>query len=356
MAQSRQNLGNRKLRFESLESRRVFAGLPLGATEWDTAEYMLGRVAITPVFLESNGAADPDTETWTAQHKADVFQKIVEGHNFWTDLLATKSSLHTLEWVYDQTWVNTPAETAYEPISRRSNDYSLWVPEFLEKQGFAAGNGIESNVKAFNHAQREKLNADWSFTIFVVNSANDTNDAFAPGGSFSRAFAFAGGLFHVVPSDRPASTFAHETGHIFYARDEYAGGGNFFQRRGYYNTQNTNAIDQNPTASFQQQDSIMSSGVSLDRAYTNLVSPDSTLAQIGWQDSDGDGIFDVLDVPLALDVYGRYRPDLQSLSIVGSAYAQALPNLNSSGLGNSITLNRVTDIQYRFVARTTGPR
>ncbi len=330
----------------------MFAGLPLGAQAWDNAEYMLGRVAVTPVFLESNGQIDLNTENWTAQHKNEVMQKIDEGLDFWVDLLATKSSVHTLEWVIDTTWVDNPSPTVYEPISRRSNDYLLWVPEFLTRQGYSATNGIESNIMAFNNAQRQKLGTDWSFTIFVVNSQNDPNGLFAPNGEFSQAFAFAGGMFEVVPSTRPASTFAHETGHIFYALDEYAGGASFYDRRGYYNTQNTNAISQNPTPNFVQQPSIMAAGTVLDQAYTNLVSPDSTLAMIGWQDSDGDGIFDVLDVPLGLDVIGRYEPESQSFVIKGTAFAQAMPNANTTAFGNSITLNRVTHVEYKLASET----
>jgi hypothetical protein len=327
--------------------------MPFGADEIDTAEFMLGRVAVTPVFLESNGQIDPSVETWTAQSKSETFQKIVDGLDFWVDLLATKSSIHTLEWVYDQTFIDNPASTAYEPIQRRSDDYQTWVPEFLTSQGYAESNGIESNILAFNHAQRVKLGTDWSFTIFVVNSTEDIDDSFAAGGSMSRAFAFAGGLFEVIPSGRPASTFAHETGHIFWARDEYSGGARFTDRRGYYDAQATNAIDWNQTPNFTQADSIMSSGAALDRAFEQLVSPDSTLAHIGWQDTDQDGIFDVLDVPLKLTGVGRYQPGTQNYNFSGQATVQTLANKNSSGLGNSITLNKITDIQYRIGSNTS---
>ncbi len=67
---------------------------------------------------------------------------------------------------------------------------------------------------------------------------------------------------------------------MFWARDEYAGGGSSFQRRGYYNTLNSNAAD-NPAPGFVQQPSIMAAGTLLDTAYLNHVSPASTLAMIG---------------------------------------------------------------------------
>ncbi len=332
---------------ESLEDRRVMT-LPFGAEPSDLGEFMLGRVAVTPVLLESDGRIDNNTENWTPAHVAEVERNIREGLQWWTDLLATKSSLHSLEWVIDTTYLDNRPATPYEPISRISNNFSLWVGQFLTDIGYTASNDLATNVRSFNHAQRLKLNTDWSFTIFVVNSQNDLDGSFAPGGSFSRAFAFAGGLFQVIPSMRPASTYAHETGHMFWARDEYPGGGNFFQRRGYYDSQNLNATDLNPDPNFVQAPSIMSAGSNLEFAYQNLVTSEHTLAQLGWLDSDGDQIFDVLDVPLELQGTGRISTNGQRYQFVGSASSQALPNRNSSGNQNDITLNRINRIQYRI--------
>ncbi len=335
----------RLLQLEQLEVRKVFSVEPFGAFEEDTGEFMLGRVAVTPVFLESNGDTDTSTENWTQAHIEEVLGKIEEGLRWWVDTLATFESVHELEFVIDPLYAETPVETAYEPISRISNDYSLWVQDFLTEMGYS-GN-IQSGIRAFNHSQREKLDTDWSFTIFVVPSVNDADGQFANGGSFSRAFAFAGGLFQVIPSTRPASTFAHETGHMFWARDEYLGGGSFFQRRGYYNTQNTNAADNN-TSGFVQQPSIMAAGTLLDSAYANHVSAATTLAMIGWQDSDNDGIFDVLDVPLKLTGEGYLDTASGTYKFEGVATVQTMPNLNTDGFKNDITINRVREIQYRI--------
>ena len=338
----------RKLSFESLETRRVMASLPFGATSNDLGEFMLGRIAVTPVLLESNGAIDTNAEDWTPSHVSVVMNNIQQGLNWWNQLLAKKSSVHTLEWVIDRTYVDNRLSTPYEPINRISNAYELWIGQFLSDTGFSNSFDLEQNIRSFNQSQREKLQTDWSFTIFVVNSDRDADDSFAIGGSFSRAFAFAGGLFMVIPSGRPDSTFAHETGHIFWARDEYSGGGSYYDRRGYYDTQNTNAMDNNPNPTFQQAASIMSSSNSLQQAYEQVVSPDATLAMIGWRDSDGDGIFDVLDVPLRLEGTGRFEPTTSSYLFSGKASVQTLPNRNSSGFQNDITLNRVGRIEYRI--------
>lgn len=346
LSRRRSRSAKRKLFLEVLEDRKLMASLPTGAMSDDLAEYMLGRVAVTPVLLESNGSIDTNTLDWTAEQKTNVLNNIQDGLKWWTDLLATKSSVHTLEWVFDTTYVDNPVSTGYEPINRTSNEYVRWVPDFFTTVGLSNTTDIETNIRSFNNTQRTKLDTDWSFTIFVVNSQE--GQVFAPGGSFSRAFAFAGGLFFVIPSNRPASTYTHETGHMFWALDEYQGGSDYTKKRGYYNAQNTNAIDLNPDPQFVQAPSIMSSGATLQTAYDTLITDDSTLALIGWKDSDDDGIFDVLDVPIELDGVGSFDPAKGEYKFDGQASVQAFPNQNSSGLQNDITLNKVTRIEYRL--------
>ncbi len=92
----------------------------------------------------------------------------------------------------------------------------------------------------------------------------------------------------------------------------------------------------------------MSAGFSLDTAYLQVESPASTLAQIGWQDSDGDGIFDVLDVPLEMNGVGSFNPNTNEYRFRGSTTVKALPNVNSFGLQNDITLNKIGRYEYRY--------
>jgi len=341
----------RRLALERLERREVFAAeapwMPFGALPQDTGEFFLGRVAVTPVLLESNGNIDANIENWHSEEIQVVLDRVQQGMQWWVDLLAEQDSVHSLEFVFDTQYATNPFPTPYEPISRISNDYTRWVQQFLTDVNFNTPGGLESDMRAFNHAQRERLKANWAYTIFVVDAELDPDGGFADGGDFSRAFAFAGGLFQVVPSERPTSTYTHETGHMFWARDEYPGGGNWTQTRGYYNSQNLNAWD-NPSPGFVQQPSIMAAGTLLTQAFDELISPAVTVAQLGWQDSDGDGIFDVLDVPLLLEGTGTLDPAQNRFQFIGSAAVQTLPNLNSSGLRNDITLNQLSELQFRI--------
>ena len=338
--------GRRTIALEPLEPRHLFAAIPLGATPLDTAEFLLGRVAVVPVLFESNGRVDANTENWTPAAIDAALDKVRNGVNWWAQALDQLGTVHSLEFVIDETFARQPVETGYEPISRRSQEHSLYVGAFLEAQGLGGAGSLEAAAHQFNHETRLRLGTDWAFTIFLVNSANDDDGQFAAGSEFNVAFAYPGGLYMIVPSTRPTSTITHEMGHIFWARDEYAGAGSWTDRRGYYNAQNLNAAN-NPTPGFVPEPSIMRAGTGLHESYTSFQLPESTRAMLGWRDTDGDGIFDLADVPLSLEGTGVYDASAGVFSFDGYATAVALPNQNSSGPQNDITLNRVDRIEYR---------
>ena len=336
---------SRPLSVQTLEGRRLLAATPLGATASDTAEFLLGTVAVTPVLFESDGSIDAESQDWSEHEIDQLLSRVADGVNWWSDTLDALGTVHSLDFVIDDTYARDPFQTGYEGIDRPSHGFELYAGEFLTPLGYSDADSLEDAVRQFNHDQRVRLGTDWSFTIFVVDSSDDRDGAFAEGGNFSTAFAYPGGLFMVLPSSRPASTVTHEMGHVFWARDEYPGGGSWTDRRGYYNAQNLNAAD-NPTAGFVQEDSIMRGGEPLASAYAAHSSPASTLALLGWRDSDGDGIFDLADVPLQLELAGYFDSDESVYHVRGSASAIPLRNENSSGLQSDITLNEISRLQY----------
>jgi hypothetical protein len=344
----------RRMWLERLEDRCLLASLPFGAMPDDTGEYMLGDVLVSVVLMESNSSLSPfdaSTENWTAGLIADVKTRIEEGLNWWIQSLDAMDNVRDglLTYTLDWTYADNPVQTGFEPISRSSTDFSLWVQDFLATAGFTQGSDFLSNIRAFNNAQRIAQEKHWAFTIFVVNNAADLagggDGRFAPGG-FSRSFAYAGGNAFVMPADRPPSTVAHETGHMFWALDEYNRTvGSYSLSRGYYDTQNTNA---NPAPEYIPQDSIMGSGTSVDAAYAALTSSTASLEMIGWKDSDNDGIFDVLDVNFSLIGSGRYDASSGDFQFVGKSAVRTLDNKNPSGLQNDITINEIREAQYKF--------
>lgn len=338
----------RRLCLQKMEDRRLLAAdLPYGVTPIENGEVLLGTVTVTPVFFESDGSIDADTEQWTPAEIETTLQKIQDSVDWWSDMLATQTSVHTLDFHLDDSYSRqSQVSTGYEPIARDSTVFQRYVGDWLTDMGYGDAPSIERAVAAFNDSQRRLHGTDWAFTIFVADSSNDADGFFASGG-FSGAFAYPGGLFIVIPSGRPVSTYTHEMGHIFWGRDEYPGAGSWTDYRGYYNTQNWNASD-NPTPGFVQQVSIMRGGVVAANAFDNMLSPPSTLAMVGWQDSDGDGIFDIADVPLKLDAIGSYDINTGIYSFRGSAQVDTLANENPAGFQSDITFNRVHELQYRL--------
>jgi hypothetical protein len=338
-------------RFESLEAKNLLASVPFGALADDTGIYMVGDVNVNVVFLESDGSLDTSTENWSPAHKEQVKQNIVDGLAWWETAYDATGYTADLNFNVDFTYADAPVATRYEPISRISNDYTLWVDEFLTTVGHQSSEGLAEDIRDFNHAGRLENQTHWSFTIFVVNSEQDEalngEGRFASGGSHSRAFAFAGGLFFVMPSTRPASTVAHETGHMFYAYDEYTGGGaSYYAHRGYLNVQNTNGGASNPNP-LSRQISIMDSH---ELAYPYHAISDSARETIGWRDSDGNGIIDILDVPHTLTGVGHYDSASETYHFAGQSSVNTLPNRNTWDLSlqSDVTLNELQRVEYRL--------
>lgn len=329
---------------ESLECRQTLSSVPFGASAQDTAEYMLGDVLVSVVLMESNGIKDADTETWTPSEKATVKQRVEEGLGWWKQQLAARTSKHQLNFEIDYTYTDTPIATGYEPIARKSDDFNLWIDDFFAQANVPSGDDFSQRIRAFNHRQRELHDTNWAFTMFFVDSSADVDKRFASGGSFQQSFAYAGGRFFVTTGERPASAIAHETGHMFWAMDEYAGSRSYLDHRGYYNTQNTNAFDDNPQPATRVR-SLMDSHES---AFALQSLSSSAAEMIGWKDSDSDGIFDVLDVPHLLIGQGSQNQANGTFRFDGVTQVQTLPNLNPSGTGNDMTINRIHLVQYRF--------
>jgi hypothetical protein len=403
----------RSIRLEQLEGRSLLAygDLPYGAMPDDTGEFMLGDVRVNVVFMESdptmrkrdgsagdNGSitfqlpgSPPTSQTinytpenwsnWTPSALDSLRSKISSGLAWWRQALRTKfprAPVDSLNFTIDWTYADNPVRTGYEPIARISDDFQHWMYDFLDEAGFNASQptgGFSPDIRAFNNFTRRETNSDWAFTIFVVNDLNDPNDRFAQFtnlGSFSQAFAFAGGQFMVVPASRPFETFAHESGHMFWGLDEYMDTDlvfnpqtgqweqtqtpdEYLKRRGYYNTQNLNAAD-NPTPGFIQADSIMTNGQPMQRAASNFTSAVTTLAMVGWKDSDNDGIMDVLDVPFDLSGFGQYDINTGTYYFNGATSVRTLPNLNPSGLQNDITINQIRAVEYSVDGGITWER
>lgn len=151
--------------------------------------------------------------------------------------------------------------------------------------------------------------------------------------------------------DNMDAVLAHEMGHSFYALDEYASAGiACSERAGYLNAQNGNSAlagcPKNVT------NCIMRSVV-LGTAVVDTF----TLGQIGWWDSDVDGLPDILDTnaDAALNPYVPTPGDPYHATMIGVADENPIPNYNPYGYGATITMNTVALVEWRLDGGAWGP-
>ena len=293
----------------------------------DQSEYMIGDVAVTVIFPESNGTIDPSKENWSSSRMGTCISEITAGLTWWQNREPKANLNFAIYSYYDE-------PTSYEPISRQHTDQGLWIDEILTGLGYTSGSYFDK-VRDLNNAQRSLYNKDWAYTIFVVDSLNDADGEFTDGW-----FAYAcdyGGPFLVMTYDNDNYGIndmdvvaAHETGHIFYATDEYDG---IPEYSGYLNIQD----DENANCIMRGQ------------VNWNLCS--STKGQVGWRDSDGDGILDAVDTFPDTVLDDPYSPDPTKNSILlytGTVQDVPLSNSNPKGPGNDVSINTITAVQYRI--------
>jgi len=259
---------------------------------YQQSDFLTGKVVVNLVLVESDGTLDANTEDWTADERELVFSEIVSATSWWQ---ALEPRAH-LEFIYDDHY-SQPVPVQYEPISRPHSDERLWVSQAMQRLGFSASSYITA-VRQRNQDSRLRYGADWAFTIFVVDSSNDLDNRF-PDGYF--AYAYIYGPFMVLtygnngygPSNMDAVT-AHEMGHIFGALDEYASANvPATAIGGYLGVPNGNS----QVGGSSDVDCIMRGG--LAPFVQRRVCP-YTAGQVGWRDSDGDGILDPLDTSLSM--------------------------------------------------------
>jgi hypothetical protein len=306
---------------------------------YETSEYMIGSCAVGVIFLESTGTgADPNLENWQPVEELNVQQEIAYSLTQWWE---TQNADANVDFIID--W-NTGIPTQYEPIIHASgitdNTYEqLWVSEAMSYLGYTNGDWMQ-RTRSYINALRQNKGTDWAFAVFVIDSSNDMiNDPYTPG-SFTdsyNAYAYIGGPFVVLTYDngqwgitRMDQVISHETGHIFWATEEY---NHAVEYSGYLNSQDNEG-----------------SGCLMDT--NSLCLSSGTQQQIGWRDTDGDNIHDIIDTYPETSII-PYSPDPTSdntLIFSGSATVVPHPNNNPCywNSGNDVTINTISTVQYRL--------
>jgi parallel beta-helix repeat protein len=310
---------------------------------YETSEYLIGSVVVATILLQSNGTES--TENWDQSEIQYVDTATNQALDWWRS--QTSAPVSFTRDVDPRAPIRRPyvvVSTSYEPINRPSTDAGLWIGEAMTQLGYPGPDYWRQTYDYLYDLRNQDgwMKYNWAFVMFVVDSSNKYSTTYPPNGNFAddqRPFAYFGGPFIVMTSTAdgwgPAylnNTIAHEMGHVFYATDEYTGGTEY---SGYLNVTD-----------------VEGSRCLMDNLTWSLST--GTRGQVGWRDSDGDGIQDIVDT-FPKTVLNPYSPDPttnSTLTYNGTVRDIPYPNNNPNSalalIGRDITINTIANVQFRI--------
>ena len=299
---------------------------------WETSEYMIGSVAVGIILPESNGTIDPNTEDWTDEEIENVTREINYTLNWW----ASQNPNASVKFIEE---IHLRVPTSYEPINRPETETYLWISEVMDYLGYENVD-YSYQVRDYVNNLRDSLGTNWAFVIFIVDSGNDSDGYFAGGGC---AAGVMGGPFLSMTYDNGKQYIgienmdwvcAVEMAHCFWADDEYFDNPTY---SGYLNVSN-----------------VPHSGCLMDRfdrAHWCLSGAShgltGTWGQVGWRDTDGDGIQDIVDTFPRVFIN---TPEItrERVNVSGTAAVTPYPNRSPSGSQRNVTINKIKSVQFRI--------
>jgi hypothetical protein len=296
------------------------------------SQYLAGRVAVQLILPESTGAVDPSTENWNSAKIDQIAAEAQAALDWWRDRLPDAR----LE--FDLSVRIVP--TMYEPIRYDLAQESRWIGDVLSELGYVGANHFEQAFRMLFDL-RQQRDADWATIFFIVSSAND--DGYFADGRF--AYAYLHGPYSVITSDGgPYQTqwlravIAHEFAHLFGALDQYSAARvSCDQRSGYLFTPTTNSMFNNCGTN---EPSIMRE---LINSFTIGAVDTSARHQLGYRDSDADGVIDVLDTTPVISLTATLQETGQRPVVELIARDTPYP----SPVQPDASINRITAIEYR---------
>lgn len=189
---------------------------------FSNSDVMDGSVAVALFLVESSGAVDPDLYTWSQADQDSAYAQVLDGLNWWVEQSRAFNLARPLQFTLILYDANNPAcRIPYEPVIRSGADAVFWVSQVMSNVGATAGDVFE-RVAAFDASLRTQNHTNWAYSMFIAYNPLPARNSFSDGRA---SWAYLGGpftvsLFHSF-GWQLSRIATHETGHIFYACDEY---------------------------------------------------------------------------------------------------------------------------------------
>lgn len=189
---------------------------------FDNSNTMDGTVAVALFLMESTGATDPNIYDWSQSDQDFAIAQVIDGLNWWVDQSRAFSLSRPLQFTLVPYRANDPAcQIPYEPVLRNALSANLWVSTVMNNLGVTSGD-IFVRVASFDRIIRDQNRANWAFSIFLAYNPAPAPTSLTDGRA---SWAYLGGphaniLFRSYGWSL-SQIVSHETGHIFYACDEY---------------------------------------------------------------------------------------------------------------------------------------
>ncbi len=219
-----ENLRSAGLDMEALADQGLLLDPSSPAPEGNS-DYMTGTVAVTLFFIESDGTgSDPDLYTWTPESMQRYLSGVSTALLWWASRAAGHGDCWVTFLINYYSGFDPRCQQWTEPILHDTSYEQIWVTEIMTNFGYTSGSRLD-RVRAFNTWQRSYYQTNRSYSAFIPYNPVPASTSF-PGGATAYAYWYGPYtvLLYRVQGWTTAQVFAHETGHIFGACDEYSGG------------------------------------------------------------------------------------------------------------------------------------
>jgi hypothetical protein len=245
---------------------------------FSNSDVMDGTVAVAIFLIESTGGIDPDTYTWSSADQNFAVAQVIDGLNWWVDQSRAFSLGRPLQFTVVPYLATNPAcQVPYEPVLHEGRDTNLWVNRIMSNLGASEGD-TTTRVAAFDQRLKDENRANWAFSIFIAYNPPPARQSYVDGRA---SWAYLGGPYATILFRsfgwQLSRIISHETGHIFYACDEYS-------QPGYATCSCTCAPEVRPEAlngNCQDASCVRNSTDCMMRLNEFALCP-YTVAQIGW--------------------------------------------------------------------------